>query len=205
MMVMSFYILLIGGAFAFVLDESRALREMRSKVVFIQTEIGSGSGVVVHPKGVIITNKHVIKDAEEISVTVRGKVYVAEIMYNFEGKDLAVIKIGDGIESFDFAVIRREEEVDLGDTTYVIGNPLGIRSFISKGIVSGFYTIDGVKVIMTDANMAPGNSGGAVFDKRGRLIAVATFTYLEGIFRRYSGLGGAISSEEFREQIGELR
>ncbi|CCB79147.1 Do family serine endopeptidase [Helicobacter bizzozeronii] len=138
-----------------------------------------GSGVIIDKKGYIITNNHVINDADKISVTIPGsnKEYTATLVGTDPDSDLAVIKINkDNLPSIKFA---DSNEILVGDLVFAIGNPFGVGETVTQGIVSALNKSDiGINnyenFIQTDAAINPGNSGGALIDSRGGLVGINT-------------------------------
>jgi len=136
-----------------------------------------GSGVIVSKDGYIVTNNHVIAEADEISVTINGtdKVYTAKVIGTDKDSDLAVIKIdAKNLEAIKLGHI---EDLELGDIVFAIGNPFGVGETVTQGIISALNK-DHVGInryehyIQTDASINPGNSGGALIDSRGALIGI---------------------------------
>lgn len=142
-----------------------------------QKENALGSGVIVSEDGYIVTNNHVIAEADEITVMINGsnKEYKAKVIGKDEDSDLAVIKIeAKNLEAIKLSTI---EEVKLGDVVFAIGNPFGVGQTVTQGIVSALNKNHmGINkyenFIQTDASINPGNSGGALIDSRGALIGI---------------------------------
>lgn len=138
---------------------------------------GAGSGVIIESDGYIITCQHVIEGARKVTVTTRdGKEYPAEIIGADADNDIAVIKIdATGLKA---ATYGDSSKLEVGDTTVVIGNPLGTLSgTVTTGIISALdrkLTIDNktMNLLQTDASINPGNSGGGMFDASGNLIGI---------------------------------
>lgn len=138
---------------------------------------GAGSGVIIESDGYIITCQHVIEGARKVTVTTRdGKEYPAEIIGADADNDIAVIKIdATGLKA---ATYGDSSKLEVGDTTVVIGNPLGTLSgTVTTGIISALdrkLTIDNrtMSLLQTDASINPGNSGGGMFDASGNLIGI---------------------------------
>ncbi len=136
-----------------------------------------GSGVIVSKDGYIVTNNHVIADADEISVTINGsdKVYTAKVVGTDKDSDLAVIKID--AKNLKPIKLGHIEDLELGDIVFAIGNPFGVGETVTQGIISALNK-DHVGInryehfIQTDASINPGNSGGALIDSRGALIGI---------------------------------
>ncbi|WP_156453053.1 DegQ family serine endoprotease [Polycladidibacter stylochi] len=150
-----------------------------------------GSGVIISKEGIIITNHHVIKDADAVRVVLADRrEYDAKILLKDERTDLAVLKIdGDGTQ-FPFVEFANSDALNVGDLVLAIGNPFGVGQTVTQGIVSAVArTQVGVSdyqfFIQTDAAINPGNSGGALVDVNGRLVGVNT-----AIFTRSGGSNG---------------
>jgi len=135
-----------------------------------------GSGVVVREDGFILTNAHVIADADEILVAFAdGRTGSAEIVGSDPETDLAVIRIAD--TTLSPIHLGSSDDARVGDVVLAIGNPFGIGQTVSMGIISakgryGLSTSPYEDFIQTDAAINPGNSGGALIDGRGRLIGI---------------------------------
>lgn len=141
-----------------------------------------GSGVIVEKSGIIVTNNHVIKDADEVKVALAdGREFESKILLKDESLDLAVLKI-DGQEDFPVVAVGDSEALEVGDLVLAIGNPFGVGQTTTSGIVSALArTHIGVSdfgfFIQTDAAINPGNSGGALIDMGGRLVGINTAIY----------------------------
>lgn len=143
-----------------------------------RVESSLGSGVIVDAGGLIATNNHVIKDAQEISVVMSdGREFPAQKMLADARTDLAVLKIDTKGEKLPVLELTDSDAVEVGDIVLAIGNPFGVGQTVTSGIVSGLARTDvGVSdysfFIQTDAAINPGNSGGALIDTQGRLIGI---------------------------------
>jgi serine protease Do len=143
-----------------------------------------GSGVILRGDGVIVTNAHVVKDAEEITVALNDRrEFAAELVGLDERVDLAVLRIksdqdlGEPLPTLSFAT--EADALEVGDLVLAIGNPFGVGQTVTNGIVSALArTTVGISdfrsFIQTDAAINPGNSGGALVDVRGRLVGINT-------------------------------
>ena len=150
-------------------------------VVQIEDRTGLGSGIVLDKAGHIVTNNHVVTGAKTFTVTTHeGKRYRARLVGSFPPDDLAVVKVsGSPLRPATFA---DSSKLRVGDLAIAIGNPLGLRSSVTEGIVSAFregMLEEGGKVILpsviqTSAEINPGNSGGALVDITGRVIGIPT-------------------------------
>lgn len=138
-----------------------------------------GSGVILSKDGYIVTNNHVIENAEEITVTIGDDKteYSAKLIGKDTGSDLAVIKIDT--KNLTPIKIGNSNSLLIGDVIFAIGNPFGIGSTVTQGIISALNKNKvGINryenYIQTDASINPGNSGGALVDSRGALIGINT-------------------------------
>lgn len=163
-----------------------------------------GSGVIVDPSGFIVTNYHVIRDADEIKVaTSDGREFTSKVLLKDESLDLAVLKI-DGDGDFPSAPIGDSDALEVGDLVLAIGNPFGVGQTTTSGIVSALARSHiGVSdfgfFIQTDAAINPGNSGGALINMTGQLVGINT-----AIFSRSGGsigIGFAIPSNMVRAVV----
>ncbi|MFO1113807.1 MAG: DegQ family serine endoprotease [Rhodospirillales bacterium] len=142
-----------------------------------------GSGVIASPDGTIVTNHHVVGDADEITVILADKrEFAAKLLGSDEHSDLAVLKVDTGGESLPYIEFRDSDTVRVGDLVLAIGNPFGVGQTVTSGIVSAqARTAVGISdlnfFIQTDAAINPGNSGGALIDMGGRLIGINTAIY----------------------------
>ena len=140
-----------------------------------------GSGVLVSPDGLILTNHHVVESADEIEVLLSdGRRARARVVGGDPETDLAVLRVGlSGLPSIAFG---DDTQAQVGDTVLAIGNPFGVGQTVTMGIISalgrnqlGINTFE--NFIQTDAAINPGNSGGALVDSSGRLIGINTAIY----------------------------
>jgi serine protease DegQ len=141
-----------------------------------------GSGVIVSPQGIILTNHHVIEGADEIEVAFAdGRKRNAKLIGSDPETDIAVLKI-DATDLPNPITLGKMESVHVGDVVLAIGNPFGVGQTVTSGIVSalgrnqlGINTFE--NFIQTDAAINPGNSGGALVDTKGNLIGINTAIY----------------------------
>ena len=141
-----------------------------------------GSGVLVSPEGLILTNHHVISDADSIDVALSdGRKVKAQVIGSDPETDIAVLKI-EAKQLPTPITLGKVESVHVGDVVLAIGNPFGVGQTVTSGIVSalgrdhvGINTFE--NFIQTDAAINPGNSGGALIDTRGNLIGINTAIY----------------------------
>ena len=141
-----------------------------------------GSGVLVSPEGYILTNHHVISDADDLDVALSdGRKVKAQVIGSDPETDIAVLKI-EAKKLPTPITLGKVESVHVGDVVLAIGNPFGVGQTVTSGIVSalgrdhvGINTFE--NFIQTDAAINPGNSGGALIDTRGNLIGINTAIY----------------------------
>ncbi|MDY6924574.1 MAG: trypsin-like peptidase domain-containing protein [Pseudomonadota bacterium] len=162
-----------------------------------QRQTGSvGSGVIVRPDGVVVTNNHVIEGMQEIRVTLNDRrEFSARVVLADARSDIAVLQLEGVRESLPTLNIDDREEQQIGDLVLAIGNPFGVGQTVTNGIISALNRTetgisDSGSFIQTDAAINPGNSGGALVDMDGDLIGINT-----AIFSRSgssSGVGFAV-------------
>ncbi|MDB5101249.1 MAG: peptidase [Cyanobacteria bacterium RYN_339] len=169
-----------------------------------EEERGVGSGFIVDPGGLIVTNNHVVRGATDIKVTTasgqsyRGKVIGADPM-----NDLALVRVNaKGLPFLKFAA--STEHVRVGDWVVAIGSPLGLSHTVSVGIISamnrGISLNERVNFLQTDAAINPGNSGGPLLNIQGEVVGVNT-----AIAARGQGIGFAIPCWTAMNVIGQLK
>jgi len=150
-----------------------------------------GSGVIVEPDGLIVTNFHVISGADEIKVVLADRrEFTATVLREDQRSDLAVLKIEPDGSDFPYIELGDSDDLEVGDLVIAIGNPFGVGQTVTSGIVSGLArTKVGITdfnfFIQTDAAINPGNSGGALLRMDGKLAGVNT-----AIFSRSGGSQG---------------
>ncbi len=144
-----------------------------------------GSGVIISPDGVIVTNTHVIKGGEntEIRVALADKrEFDAKIIAQDNNTDIAVLKIENGDEAFPHLEFADSDDVEVGDVVLAIGNPFGVGQTVTSGIISALARTEVARsdqqvFIQTDAAINPGNSGGALVDMTGKLVGINTMIF----------------------------
>lgn len=170
-----------------------------------RTVTGSGSGFIISSDGFIVTNNHVIENAEEVTIAMAdGRILNAELKGADPSSDIAVLKIFDnGLKALPFA---DSNQLQVGQIAIAIGNPLGLQHSVTAGVVSALgrtlraqngRLID--DVIQTDASLNPGNSGGPLVNSSGQVIGVNTATISSA-----QGLCFAVSSNFAAYIVGKL-
>lgn len=155
---------------------------------------GQGSGFIVDSSGIILTNSHVVKGADKVTVTLRdGRQFQGEVRGSDDPSDLAVVKINGN--NLPVAPLGNSSEVQVGDWAIALGNPLGLDNTVTLGIVSTLNRPSSqvgipdkrLDFIQTDAAINPGNSGGPLLNDRGEVIGINTAIRADG-----QGIGFAI-------------
>jgi len=193
------------------------LREMSPKeqakrigpaVIKVSTPGGLGSGVIINDRGFAITNAHVIQGETNLRATVwfpqadgtlkRVVIEDVEILAVNNHIDLALLKIKHPEDDkFIFAPLETDERLEIGQTVFAIGNPLGLERTLSQGVVSTTQrSFDGLSYIQTDAAINPGNSGGPLFNTKGEVIGITNMGILGG-----EALGFAIPTRYLKDFI----
>ncbi len=143
-------------------------------------QVGVGSGVIVSKDGYILTNNHVVENAEEVKVQIgdQGEEISAKVVGTDPKSDIAVLKIDAKEKSFPALTVADSDKIEVGDVVLAVGNPFGIGQTVTMGIVSatGRATLglEYEDFIQTDAAINMGNSGGALVDADGRLVGINT-------------------------------
>ena len=167
---------------------------------------GLGSGVIVSPQGHILTNNHVIEDADDIEVVLTdGRRAAAKVIGTDPDTDLALLKIA--LDKLPVIVLGQSDQLQVGDIVLAIGNPFGVGQTVTSGIVSalgrnqlGINTFE--NFIQTDAAINPGNSGGALVDVNGHLMGINTAIYSRS--GGNMGIGFAIPVSTAQQVMHEL-
>ena len=167
---------------------------------------GSGSGVIISNDGYIVTNNHVVADADELTVTLNdNKEYSARIIGTDKTTDLALIKI-DG-KNLPAITIANSENIKVGEWVLAVGNPFNLTNTVTAGIVSAkgrsLYQNGVESFIQTDAAINPGNSGGALVNTRGELIGINAMLYSQT--GSFSGYGFAIPTSIMNKVVDDLK
>lgn len=167
---------------------------------------GSGSGVIISADGYIVTNNHVVADADELTVTLNdNKEYSARIIGTDKTTDLALIKI-EG-KNLPAITIANSENIKVGEWVLAVGNPFNLTNTVTAGIVSAkgrsLYRNGVESFIQTDAAINPGNSGGALVNTRGELIGINAMLYSQT--GSFSGYGFAIPTSIMNKVVDDLK
>ncbi len=164
-----------------------------------------GSGFVISADGYILTNDHVVRDADEITVRLAdGRTFSALLQGGDRKLDLALLKIDIDGEELPVARLGSSDALRVGEWVMAIGNPFGLAQTVTVGIVSAKGRVIGAgpydDFIQTDASINPGNSGGPLFNTRGEVVGINTAIVAGG-----QGIGFAIPVDSARDVITQLR
>jgi Do/DeqQ family serine protease len=167
-----------------------------------------GSGVIVDPSGLVITNNHVIENMNEVKVALADRrEFAADILLRDPRTDIAVLKLKDA-SNLQAVELGDSEALQVGDLVLAIGNPFGVGQTVTQGIVSALArTQVGISdyqfFIQTDAAINPGNSGGALIDMNGRVVGINTAIYSRS--GGSIGIGFAVPSSMVRVVLNSAR
>lgn len=167
---------------------------------------GTGSGVIISPDGLIVTNNHVIQNASRLQVTLNNNQnYMAEVIGNDPKSDIALLKIE--AEDLDYLPFGNSDNAEIGEWVLAVGNPFNLTSTVTAGIISAKSRDLGMdsnisSFIQTDAAINPGNSGGALVNIYGELIGINTaITSQTGT---YVGYAFAVPSNNARKIVEDI-
>ena len=168
---------------------------------------GVGSGFIIDSNGTILTNYHVVGDAEKISVTLSdGKKYDAKVIGKDQKTDIAVIKIDVG-RDLPSVTLGDSDHLEVGEWVVAIGNPFGLDHTVTSGIVSAKGRQIGAgpydNFIQTDASINPGNSGGPLLNLRGEVVGINTAIFSQS--GGNIGIGFAIPTNSVKDLLPQLR
>lgn len=192
-------------------SSARLYEEMSPAVVFIKVRNRDGddlgSGVVLHHKGFIATAAHVVENAVRIRVEFQdGSKLPADIATLSRSEDLALLKVDALPPGVLVAKLADSDRLRVGDPVYCIGSPLGLKHTLTTGIISALREDHGSQlslspknVIQTDAAINQGNSGGALFNRKGEVIGIASFIATQS--GGSVGLGFAVPSNAVRRRL----
>ncbi|MGD9572745.1 MAG: S1C family serine protease [Thermoleophilia bacterium] len=180
-------------------DLADAVARVSPTVVQVRTDAGQGSGVIIEPSGLIVTNEHVIQGASRVEVITQDERRIgADVVSTDSRQDLAVLRPdqdpGRGAELVDAP----DGGLRQGDRVFAIGSPFGLQNTVTAGVVSAVNRTnpEGVPMIQIDAPINPGNSGGGLFDLEGRLVGIPTS--ILGPIQGNVGIGFAVPASRVR-------
>ena len=171
-----------------------------------QQQIGTGSGVIISEDGYIVTNNHVINEAQDIEITLNNrKTYKAKLIGTDSKMDIALLKV-DADEKLPYAVFADSDQVKVGEWVLAVGNPYNLNSTVTAGIVSAkARNLDSGGIqsfLQTDAVVNPGNSGGALVNTNGELVGINTM--ISSNTGSYVGYSFAVPSNITRKIIEDI-
>jgi Do/DeqQ family serine protease len=169
-------------------------------------QIGTGSGVIISPDGYIITNNHVINDAQKISITLNdNRIYDAELIGTDEKTDIALLKI-NADDELPYVTFGDSDQAKIGEWVLAVGNPFNLTSTVTAGIISAksrdLSGKNAQSFIQTDAAVNPGNSGGALVNVNGDLIGINTA--ISSQTGSYIGYSFAVPSNIARKVVEDI-
>ena len=171
---------------------------------------GMGSGFVYSEDGYVITNQHVVRDAEKVTVTfLDGESYIGDVIGTDQDLDIAVVKVSPSNTYLQPIKIGDSSKLKVGERIAAIGNPFGLSGSMTSGIVSQIgrllpqesgYSIP--DVIQTDAAINPGNSGGPLINMKGEVVGINTA--IQSATGKFSGIGFAVPSNTVKKVVPVL-
>ena len=181
-------------------DFSNVIEDTIDGVVTVKTDVSQGSGFIINDDGYIATNYHVIEGSNDIEVILYGDSVksVSLIGYN-SGKDIALLKI---LGDYDYLIFGDSDNVDVGEKVIAMGNPFGLSFSVTEGIISALDRngpAGSESYIQTDVPLNPGNSGGPLVSKAGKVIGINNFKISDA-----ENLGFALESNIVVETINEI-
>ena len=185
------------------IESTRLARDFRFGMVPIE---GQGSGVIIDPHGLIVTNNHVIDDASRVQVNLKdGRTFEGEVLGTDPATDVALVRVK--AEGLPYATLGDSDKLKVGQIVLAIGNALGLPGAptVSMGVISALgrplpgtdFVVEGL--IQTDAAINPGNSGGPLADLEGKVLGLNT-----AMIPFAQGLGFAIPSETIKRIIDQI-
>jgi len=201
-----------SGAVAVEQQFVAVIKQTQPQVVQIQTDSGLGSGVIFDTTGNIVTNAHVVSGATRLIVTLAdGRRFDARLVGAYVPDDLAVVDIGSG-HGITAARFADSSKLAVGEIVLAEGNPLGLQSSVTDGIVSalGRNVSEGQGVVLpsaiqTSAPINPGNSGGALIDLEGRVVGIPTLAAASSqTGAAVAGIGFAIPSNTVTDIAAQI-
>jgi S1-C subfamily serine protease len=206
-----------SGTSTLTWQEAAAAKVKPSVVeVYVTEQQGAalGSGVIIDPRGYLVTNNHVVSGATSIQVVLsNGTREPAQLIGTDPADDLAVLKIAVPSAGLSIATLGNSAQLQVGQEVLAIGNPLGDTETVTTGIVSalkrsvsegqGGATIQ--NAIQTDAAINPGNSGGALIDMQGNVVGIPTLMAIDPEFKTpANGVGFAIPSNRVKSVVQQI-
>ncbi|NUN65521.1 trypsin-like serine protease [Pseudanabaena biceps] len=187
-------------------DEDTNIRVYKSAspaVVSIQSRSGNGSGSIIDPKGLVLTNAHVVRGANVVNVILSDKrQFRGVVVASSRNPDLAIIRLEDVKTNLPTVTIASSGSIQVGQRAFAIGNPFGrFAGTLTTGIISRIDRDQ--QLLQTDAALNPGNSGGPLLNSRGELVGVNTAIFTTNSAN--SGIGLAIEADTVKQFIANVR
>src|SRR3989344_206062 len=181
-------------------DFSSIIEDSLKGVVTIKTNVAQGTGFIISSDGYIVTNAHMLSGASEVQITTFDENKIsAELIGDNPNLDVALLKI-EG--EYNFLELGNSDETQVGERVIAIGNPLGLQFSVTEGIVSGIHRpgINELEAyVQTDAALNPGNSGGPLINKNGKVIGINNFKLGSG-----ASLGFALESNYIKDAVNAI-
>jgi S1-C subfamily serine protease len=160
-----------------------SIPDAQAAVISIKVALGHGSGFIISPDGYALTDQHVLGDARFVkAILASGREVPAEVVRGDTGRDVALIKLGEG--NLPALKLRLDSEPNVGDEVYAIGTPLELElaNTVTHGIISAYRNDNGFKFIQSDASIHHGNSGGPLVDRSAAVVGLseASFSPVQG-------------------------
>jgi len=181
-------------------DFSGIIENSVKSVITLRTDVSQGTGFIISPDGYIVTNAHILFGGRKIfATTYKQDTFEVEFIGYDEILDIALLKIPGNHEKLNLG---DSNKIQIGEKVITIGNPLGLQFSVSQGIVSGTHRPGINKIeayVQTDAALNPGNSGGPLINKKGKVIGINNFKIGGG-----ENLGFALESNYLKEAVNEI-
>jgi len=181
-------------------DFSSVIEDSLPSVVTVKTDVSQGTGFLISSDGYFITNAHVLSGAKIVSaINYEQKEIIADFIGYDADFDIALLKISG---NYDALILGNSDEVQVGESVIAIGNPLGLQFSVSEGIISAINRAGPNEVnayFQTDAALNPGNSGGPLINKKGKVIGINNFKIGGG-----ENIGFALESNYIREITNKI-
>lgn len=169
-------------------------------MAWIQTLTGRGSGFLINPAGLLITNQHVVGDALSVTVNLYdGSTQTARVLRRDAETDVALLQMPQAVPGVSGLSVCYGDAVKVGEEVVAIGNPLSFANTVTQGIISGVRRNGSRNLIQTDVAINPGNSGGPLLNRQGAVIGIVTEKVAS---RGIEGLGFAVPIGESLRQLG---
>jgi S1-C subfamily serine protease len=181
-------------------DFSGIIEDVIPAVVTIKTDVAQGTGFIIDSEGYIVTNAHVLSGGHQVwAITSDQRTIEGSLIGYDETLDVALLKISG---TYDYLSLDDSNNIQVGEKVIAIGNPLGLQFSVSEGIVSAVHRagVNNLDIyIQTDAALNPGNSGGPLINKKGKVIGINNFKVGSS-----ESLGFALESNYLKESINQI-